>query len=102
MIEFQFFDGCPNAKSTYENLIEVVKELNINRAEIRIVKVPDSESAERTNFQGSPTILVNGIDIYTELKPMGYNYSCRVYNFNNNQTGILSKQFIKERIQKHA
>jgi hypothetical protein len=28
MIEFQFFEGCPNAKATYENLIEVAVELD--------------------------------------------------------------------------
>lgn len=98
MIEFQFFESCPNAKATYENLVEVAEELDIHLNDIHSVEVPDLQSAERNNFQGSPTILIDGIDIYSGLKPVSFSYSCRVYRFNNKLTGILSKQFIKEKI----
>jgi len=101
MIEFQFFEGCPNSKNSLDNLLEVTRELNINDDEISIIQVPDRESAEKNNFQGSPTILIDGIDIYTDSKPSGYNYSCRVYSFNGNQTGIIPKQFIKDNILKY-
>lgn len=101
MIEFQYFEGCPNAKVSLENLIEAKDELKINNIEIQIIKVHDMESAEKYNFQGSPTILVNGIDIYTGTKPIEYNYSCRVYSFNGNQTGIIPKNFIKAKILKY-
>lgn len=98
MIKFQYFEGCPNAKISLDNLIEVKNELKLNDNEIQIIQVPDMESSEKLNFQGSPTILVNGIDIYTDTKPIGTNYSCRVYSFNGNQTGIIPKNFIKDKI----
>lgn len=101
MIEFQYFDGCPNAKATLNSLMEVSDELGINENDISIVEVPDIESAEKSRFQGSPTILVNGVDIYTDSEPFGYNYSCRVYSFDGEQTGIIPKEYIKEKILKY-
>lgn len=101
MIEFQYFEGCPNAKKSLDNLMEVKNELKLNDDEIQIIQVPDMESAEKLNFQGSPTILINGIDIYTGSKPIGNNYSCRVYIFNRNQTGIIPGEFIKDKIEKY-
>ena len=101
MIEFQYFEGCPNAKASLNNLLEVKDELHINDDEIRIIQVRDMESAEKNRFQGSPTILIQGVDIYTGSEPTGYNYSCRVYSFKGKQTGIIPKQFIKENILKY-
>jgi hypothetical protein len=101
MIEFQYFEGCPNAKTSMDNLLEVKRELNLKDCDIRVIMVPDMESAERYNFQGSPTILINGIDIYSDSKPVGFNYSCRVYTFAGKQTGIIPKGFIQEKILKY-
>lgn len=100
MIEFQYFNGCPNSETTLNNLRELIKDGIIDEADLKITEVPDIDSAENLNFQGSPTILVNEQDIYTEKKPHSTNYSCRVYTINSIQTGVLSKEFIKKQIEK--
>ena len=99
-IEFQYFDGCPNSDQTLANLNELIDEGLISQNEVVISKVPDLASAEKFNFQGSPTILINGIDIYTERVPSGYNYTCRIYKFDNKTTGIIPKHIIKEKVIK--
>lgn len=99
MIEFQYFKGCPNAIATLNNLKELIAEGFFQEDELKIVEVPDSESAEALFFQGSPTILFNGYDIYTGIKPVSYNYSCRVYTIEEEQTGVLSKEFIRKKIE---
>jgi hypothetical protein len=100
MIEFQYFDGCPNAIETLANLNELVDAGQISGQEINIVKVNNVVLAEKLNFQGSPTILVDGFDIYTEKKPLSYAYSCRVYVFGRSQTGVISKKYISDKIKK--
>ncbi|MBA7550093.1 hypothetical protein ES705_42599 [subsurface metagenome] len=50
MIEFQYFENCPNAKTSLDNLVEVKNELEFNDDEIQIIQVPDMESAEKLNF----------------------------------------------------
>ncbi len=99
MIEFQFFEGCPNSTKTLENLKELVSENVIPESSIRIVEIVSPEEAEKLNFQGSPTILVNGIDIYNGEIPKSSSFSCRSYVFEGKRTGILSKEFIRNKYE---
>ena len=102
MIEFQYFEGCPNSVGTLANIKALIRDGFINKEEVKIVEATDPDSAEELNFQGSPTILVNGIDIYTERTPANYSYSCRIYDIDNCKTGVLTKEYIRDKIQKLA
>jgi hypothetical protein len=95
MLEFQFFDGCPNSAKTLTNLMELVEEKFLEETDVKITEIHDPEEAERGKFQGSPTILVCGVDIYTGEVPRSSSFSCRTYVFDGNRSGILSKEFIK-------
>ena len=99
MIEFQFFDGCPNCDDTLRNLHEAMMEQQIATDYLKVTEIPDVESAKRTNFQGSPTILLNGKDLITGQPPAGYTYSCRVYEFDGEQTGLIPKDFIAAKLK---
>jgi hypothetical protein len=99
MIEFQYFNGCPHAKNTLQNLREVMTEMDIGEPNLKIIEVPNPESAQKMKFQGSPTILVYGIDIYTGVEPAGFNYSCRVYEFDGISSGIIPKEFIRAKLE---
>lgn len=98
LIEFLYFEGCPNAAETLSNLKKVLKELKINDDKLKIIEVRDIEMAKNLNFSGSPTILVDGKDIYTLKKPEGFNFTCRVYDFGGKKSGIIPEDFIKERL----
>lgn len=95
MIEFQFFEGCPNSEKTLGNLRELVKEELFEENQVRITEILSPEDAEQLNFQGSPTILIDGVDIYNGKVPDSSSFSCRSYVFDGKRTGILSKEFIK-------
>lgn len=97
-IEFLFFQGCPNSKPTYQNLLEALKELNIN-IPINSIDVKDLEIAQKVKFMGSPSIYVNGIDIYTSKAPDQISYSCRTFNIGGNISGVIPKEFIKEKLK---
>lgn len=98
-ISFLYFEGCPNSEPTYQNLLEALRELNLN-IDVEKINVADLETAKKVKFMGSPSIYVNGIDIYTEKTPDNTSYSCRTYNINNQITGILAKSFILEKLKK--
>lgn len=100
MIEYQYFNGCPNSEKTLINLKELVNEGFISESDLFIIAAPNLEVSERVNFQGSPTILCDRVDIYTEEIPTDFNYTCRVYDFDGERTGILSKEYIKKQIAK--
>ena len=99
LLEFQYFDGCPNAAITLESIRELITEKLIQE-ELKITEIKDISEAEELNFQGSPTVLYEGIDIYTEEVPTSFNYSCRVYVIKGKQTGVLDQEFILNKIKK--
>lgn len=77
--------------------MEVQKEESIPIENIEKIEVPDMETGEKVSFQGSPTILINGIDIYTGVKPEGVHYTCRIFQFGEERTGIIPSGFIREK-----
>jgi glutaredoxin len=97
-IEFLYFSGCPNSQPTLNNLKEALKELHLS-VKIKQINVETIEKAKEVNFLGSPSIYINGIDIYTLKKPTEVNYACRTFDIDNKKSGILPKNFIKERLK---
>ena len=99
MITFQYFKDCPHSAETLRNLLELAKDNQIPENEVHVIEVPDPASAEEHQFQGSPTILVDGVDIVTLKKPEGFNYACRIYEFNGTRTGVIPKEYIESRLR---
>lgn len=65
------------------------------KKEVKITEVKSPEEADKVHFQGSPTILINGIDIYSGEIPKLSSFSCRSYVFDGKRTGVISKEYIK-------
>jgi hypothetical protein len=84
-----------------QNLRKAMVELGITDDNLVITEVPDMESARRMNFQGSPTILVDGVDIYTGNESAGFSYVCRLYEFNVQQTGVIPTEFIRMKLAEY-
>lgn len=91
-IEFLYFDGCPSWIPALQNLKSVVSE-SFPESEIRLIHIRSIEDAERANFQGSPSIRVNGSDL--EGKEEGYGYKCRLYEEDGRLSGVPSKELIQ-------
>jgi hypothetical protein len=100
MIEFQYFDGCPNSEATLDNLTALIREGVISSSEVAVTEILGPDDAERKRFQGSPTILVDGKDIATGQIPDGYSYSCRTYSIDGIRTGVMSRSFIETRLHR--
>jgi hypothetical protein len=70
-----FFDGCPNWQITDTNLATLADELGF---ELERCQVETDEDAQRLQFRGSPTVLIDGRDVFaTGDEPNGL--SCRVF-----------------------
>jgi protein-disulfide isomerase len=46
---------------------------------VRLIKVESNEKAEKVGFRGSPTILVDGQDLYGDPIPPEPHLCCRFY-----------------------
>lgn len=71
-----YFDDCPNWKVADDRLATVARGLPDVTVTRHLVDTP--EEAERVGFRGSPSILVDGVDVFADADaPVGL--SCRVY-----------------------
>lgn len=75
-VSLQYFDGCPNWRTTADHLARLADEgLDITIAHETI---DSHETAIARGFHGSPTVLVDGVDPFAdENMPVGL--ACRVY-----------------------
>jgi hypothetical protein len=90
IIEVLYFDGCPYHGSTVDAVREAAAHLGAD-VELREVEVRDDEDARRLRFLGSPTVLVDGVDIEPEARTRtDYAMSCRLYGAH----GLLPREMI--------
>ena len=97
MIESQYFEGCPNSQESLINLRKFMEKTNIPEDKLIITLIENEEMSKLKTFQGSPTILINGLDLYTGKRPEESNFSCRLYRIDNSITGVLSIEYISQR-----
>ena len=70
-----YFDGCPNWRTADQRVSALAEDLGIT---VTRRKVSTPEEAEAMGFRGSPTILVDGRDVFARgNEPIGL--SCRIY-----------------------
>lgn len=75
-ITLQYFEDCPNWKIADERLTILAGE----RPDITVTRqiIDAVEEAERAKFHGSPSILINGVDVFANASaPVGL--ACRRY-----------------------
>lgn len=71
-----YFEDCPHWKTVQEHLIVLAGEI----PDLVFTRhlVDTAEEAERVGFRGSPSVLVDGVDVFADPDaPVGL--SCRIY-----------------------
>ena len=94
-IEFLYFAGCPNAAQTRENLDAALHKLGL-AIEPQYLEV-QPESYDKP-FSGSPSVLVNGTDVYSGTVPTDFSFACRTFEIDGERSGVLPTEFIQTRI----
>jgi len=95
-IEILYFEGCPNHTPTVDLVKRVIADLGVP-ATIEEVEVTSPDDVERLHFLGSPTVLVNGVDIEPEARNRtDYSYSCRMYS---GLSGLPSEDMLMAALQ---
>ena len=74
-VQFLAFDGCPLADAARANLEQALTDCGISG--YRAVDLLDPATPEDLKGWGSPTILVNGMDVGGQDK--GNGVGCRIY-----------------------
>jgi hypothetical protein len=77
-VELLWWEGCPSHPETLADLERILSEEGIG-AELRRVEIESDEQARREHFPGSPTIRVDGEDIFPAEEGEPYSLTCRIY-----------------------
>jgi len=94
LLQIQHFHGCPNSPEMIRRVKEAIIGIE-SEVEYQEVIVETNELAEKINFKGSPTLLIDGEDFEGREEPRNASLNCRYY-----QNGLPSVEKIKEKIQR--
>lgn len=93
-VTLQYFDGCPNWKTTDAHLWRLSPEHDI---EIDHELIDSIERAEEAQFRGSPTVLIEGVDPFADDEaPVGL--ACRIYQTDDGPSGSPTLRQLQDAI----
>jgi hypothetical protein len=102
-VELLWWDGCPSYPETRAHLQEALAAERIE-AVVEMVEVESDEQARRERFFGSPTIRIDGEDIFPCPDGDPYSLTCRVYRLRDGRPSATpDREELREAIRRrHA
>ncbi|MCT6782107.1 DsbA family protein [Streptomyces sp. CS7] len=94
-IEILLVPDCPNEKPAAESLRAALDSLGLSDTTVTHRLIADQTEAEELGFTGSPTILINGRDPFTEAgRTPGL--ACRIYQTPEGLAGLPSLDQLRQ------
>ncbi len=94
-----YFDECPSYRTAEKTLREVLAKEGIE-AEVDMVTVNNDEEAQRLRFPGSPTIRVDGQDLFPAPQRASYALGCRTYATPEGLKGSPTAEMLREALHR--
>ena len=98
-VEVLYFDGCPTYEAATKTLRAVLAEEGME-AEVQLFAVDSDEEAGRLRFPGSPTIRVDGEDLFPVAEREDWRLGCRVYVTPQGLGGSPTAEMLREALTK--
>src|ERR671911_1096228 len=97
-VEILYFNGCPTYETATKTLRAVLTEEGVE-AEIELVAINSDEEAQRLRFPGSPTVRVDGRDLFHVPEHEDWRLGCRVYATPEGLRSSPSAEMLKEALK---
>jgi hypothetical protein len=78
-VELLWWEGCPSTERALTAVREALTDLGLGDVEVRMREVRSDADAEDSRFVGSPTILIDGVDLVPAAADEQIGLSCRIY-----------------------
>ena len=98
-MEILYFDGCPTYLETEKTLQGVLEEKGVY-VEVELVAVNTDAEAQELRFPGSPTIRVDGEDLFPVPERAEYALGCRIYASPEDLRGSPTAEMLWEALAK--
>ena len=79
-IELLWWAGCPSTDRAQAELEQALRDVGLSNARVRRTEIDSDDEARTRGFLGSPTILVDGVDVASPGPEELVGLSCRVYH----------------------
>ena len=96
-VQLLFFQGCPHVHPARRALRQALDSAGLGDVVVEQIDVDAASAPAELREWGSPTILIDGVDIAGEHGPSGR--SCRLYA-NAGQAGVPSKDLIEKQLRR--
>ena len=97
-VELLYFDGCPSYRAAEALLREAFDEEGIGAA-VELVAVNTDEEATALRFPGSPTMRLNGRDLFPVREQGEWRLGCRVYATPDGLKGSPTVPMLRETLR---
>jgi len=88
-VSIQFSDGCPHWELAERRLRQALVDIGHEDVQITLQRIDSLEDAERFDFHGSPTFVVNGRDPFAGREAPA-SLGCRIYQTEEGTQGAPS------------
>lgn len=78
-VELLWWEGCPSTERALTAVREALTDLGLDGVEVHTREVKNDGDAADAGFVGSPTILIDGVDLVPAAADEQIGLSCRVY-----------------------
>lgn len=96
-VELLHIHDCPNAAVAAEHARTALDALGLTDVPVDLVTIGTEAEAANTGFGGSPTILIDGIDLFPTT--LVHSLACRVYVAENSFAGAPAATQIDEALR---
>ena len=100
-IELLHIDECPNTAAAQERLESALAALGHGDLPVHTRLLESASDIAGTGFAGSPTITVNGADIFPAGAPAGA-LACRIYATPGGLAGLPTLDQLTEALRNHG
>lgn len=98
-LELLHIDECPNSVEAYERLQKALTGLGRADVEVHMRLLESASDTKGTGFAGSPTITLDGTDIFPDGASSS-DLACRIYKTPNGYAGLPTIDQLTEALRK--
>jgi predicted Zn-dependent protease len=78
-IELLWWAGCPSTDRAQDELERAIHDVGLSGVDVRRTEIGTDDEARARGFVGSPTILIDGVDVASPAPAEPAALACRVY-----------------------
>src|ERR671918_2816390 len=84
-VELLWWEGCPSYPETLVDLERSLSAAGLD-SRVQMVEIESDEQARRERFPGSPTVRIDGEDIFPPEEQEPFSLTCRVYRLRDGRS----------------